>query len=306
MRIKGLVKKLRASQPFNQYATTVLKSFFAATGLQSEFVINHLPRTGMVAVALPDGQQLKLNAGDEAWIPTQLFWRGWQGYEAEMTPLFYQLAQRAGTTLDVGAHLGFFSLLAGLANPAAQVFAFEPLAPVYELLERNVALNQLTNVHCLHVALGAVEGQQEFYFPDGYAPVASSLRSDKLLESLPSATIHHLPVSVRTIDEIVKQHRIARVGLIKLDTERTEHDVLAGGAATLARDRPDIICEVWPDAGNGPQLEDLLRPHGYRFYQLFPDGIVAKDAINGDPRGLNYLFTVGLDEAVATAAHVPQ
>jgi FkbM family methyltransferase len=296
---KNMLKRVRASQPFNYLATTSLKRLFAVTGRQSEFVIKHLPRTGITTIPLPEGRALKLDSGGEDWIPTQLFWRGWQGYEPEVTALFYRLARQARATFDVGAHIGFYSVLAAIANPEARVFAFEPLTRVFERLERNVALNDLTNVRCLCTAVDATEGTAEFYFPDESAPVASSLRSDMLLATLPLDLIRHVPVPVVTLDNIVVEHRVAEVGLIKLDTERTEHEVLAGCRGTLARDRPDIICEVWPDAGNERQLQELLRPLGYRFYQLFPDGIEARAEIVGNEHALNYLFTVSPVEEIA-------
>jgi FkbM family methyltransferase len=292
MSIKQILKRARASQPFNHMTTTTLRGLFTATGRQSEFVIKHLPRTGLTTIPLPDGLALKLDASGEDWIPTQLFWRGWQGYEPEMTALFYRLAREAQVVFDVGAHIGFFSLLAGLANPNAQVFAFEPLARVHKRLTRNVALNDLPKVRCLCAAMGERTATQEFYFPDEDEPVSSSLRSDMLLASLPANTVRHVPVSVVTLDEIVAQHKVARVSLLKLDTERTEHEVLAGGRATLARDRPEIVCEVWPDADNQRALEDILRPLDYRFYQLLPTGPAVRTEIVGSTKALNYLFTV--------------
>lgn len=291
MGIKETLKRVRASTPLNHLTTSTLHKLFTVTGRQSELVIKHLPRTGLTSIALPDAKILKLDATGEDWIPTQLFWRGWQGYEPEVTSLFYLLSQRAQTVFDVGAHIGFFSILAGLANPAAEVFAFEPLGQVFLRLTHNVALNGLTNVRCFRMAAGATEGVEEFYFPDGNEPVSSSLRSDMLLESLGPENVRHVPVAVVTLDEIVARHGVGCVSLIKLDTERTEHDVLAGCRATLQRDRPEIICEVWPDAGNQRQLEDVLRPLHYRFYQLRPEGPSARTEIIGSTQYLNYLFT---------------
>ena len=146
MPIKEMLKRVRSSQPLNRLTTSTLKGLFEATGLRSEFVIKHLPRTGVTAISLPDGHVLKLDASGDDWIPTQLFWRGWQGYEPEMTALFYRLARTAEVVFDVGAHIGFFSLLAAIVNPEAQVFAFEPLARIFERLKQNIALNGLTNV----------------------------------------------------------------------------------------------------------------------------------------------------------------
>ena len=287
---------MRASQPFNNLATSTLRGLFAVTGHKPEFLIKHLPRTGVTSVTLPNGQILKLESASEDWIPTQLFWRGWQGYDPETTALFFRLAQSARAVLDVGAHAGFFSLLAALANPKADIFAFEPLARVFDRLEHNVRLNALSNVRCFRVAVGATDGIQEFYFPDQEQPISSSLRSDMLIASFPPSAILHGPVSVVSLDQFISDHGISHVDLIKLDTERTEHDVLAGAHDTIARDKPEIICEVWSDAGNQHELEDALRPLGYRFYHLLPEGPIEHSEIFGSEQFLNYLFTVRPDE----------
>jgi FkbM family methyltransferase len=266
--IKETIKKLRAIRPLNNFATTTLRGLFTVTGLQSEFLIKHLPRTGVTAVKLPNGSILKLDAEREHWISNQLFWRGWQGYESEMSGLFYDLAQSARTVVDVGAHAGFYSLLAGRANPRAKVLAFEPMKRVFDSLERNVKLNGLGNIECFNAAVGATSGIQEFYFPDQDLPISSSLRSEMLDATFPEGSIKHVPVSVVTLDEFVAKKGIVDVDLIKLDTERTEHDVLASAVNLVQRDRPDIICEVWPDAENDKQIETTLRPLGYRFSPL--------------------------------------
>jgi len=232
-----------------------------------------------------------MDATGEDWIPTQIFWRGWLGYEPEVTPLFYQLAKNASVVIDIGAHIGFFSLLAAYANPRAKIYAFEPLQRVYERLERNVELNGLTNVQCVRAALGKIEGESQFYFPDEQTPVSSSLRSDMLLATLGENVVRHVKVSVLTLDGYASREQIGEVGLIKMDTERTEHDVLAGAENLLARDRPDVICEVWPDADNIKQLETILRPHGYLFYQLTRDGPQSRKEIEPSTEALNYLFT---------------
>lgn len=291
MSIKKALKRARASQPFNRVATSAIRGLFDATGWRSEFIIKHLPRTGAVSVELPGGGSLRMHATGEDWIPTQLFWRGWLGYEPEIMPLFLRLAREAEAVFDVGAHIGFYSLVAGIVNPAARVFAFEPLARNFEWIERNIALNELTNVHALCAAAGDRAGTQEFYFLDLGTPVSSSLRGDVVRPALPGQVVDHVPVPVVTLDSVVAEHGVGRVGLIKLDTERTEHEVLAGARQMLARDRPEIICEVWPDAGNERELEALLRPLGYRFFHLTDAGPRERAEIVGTRQDLNYLFT---------------
>lgn len=89
-----------------------------------------------------------------------MFWLGWQVYEPETAPIFFQLASRARVTLDVGAYVGFYSLLAAHANPAGRVLAFEPLPANLQRLRDNVARNRLANVECIGAAVSDSEGAQ--------------------------------------------------------------------------------------------------------------------------------------------------
>ncbi|MCU1449935.1 MAG: hypothetical protein JWP02_2105, partial [Acidimicrobiales bacterium] len=103
-----------------------------------------------------------VGGNDEPWT-SQLFWRGWAGfYEPETLQLFYGLACRSRVTLDVGANVGVFTLVAAHANPAGTVVAFEPSSAV-DRLDVNVAANKLTNVTVVRAAAGAAGGEAELF-----------------------------------------------------------------------------------------------------------------------------------------------
>src|SRR5262245_49359708 len=147
--LKDMLKSIRASQPFNYLATTTVRSLLNAAGQQSEKIIKHLHRVGAVGAPLPNGRCLRLWSRGDDWVSNQVYWRGWAGYERETAPLFFRLASNAQVTFDVGAYIGYFSLLAAHANPNGRVFAFEPMPAIHDRLRQNVALNQLTNVECV-------------------------------------------------------------------------------------------------------------------------------------------------------------
>jgi FkbM family methyltransferase len=65
--------------------------------------------------------------------------------------------------VDVGAHIGIFSLIVAGRYPKARVFAIEPDTENYELLERNIALNGLQNITPINAAIGKDFGQTAFY-----------------------------------------------------------------------------------------------------------------------------------------------
>lgn len=301
-----LLKRLRASQPFNRIATGAVRGALSALGLRSEFAIAHLHRVGDVAARLPNGRRLRLHSHADDWVSNQVYWRGWRGYEPETTPLFYVLASRARLTIDVGAYVGFYTLLAAHANPAGRVVAFEPLPEAFARLTDHVRRNQLDNVACVGAAVGSQVGEAGFFHaaPAGTAAVASDGRASiPTSSSLSQAFMQGTPglaratVAVTTLDAYLHERAPGAVDLVKIDTESTEPDVLAGARRTLAADHPSIFCEVLPHAGSGARLEAIVFPLGYRAYHLTRDGPRERQRIAGDPECLNYLFsTLAPDE----------
>src|SRR5215813_13165033 len=162
-RVKERLKQLRNIQPFNWIATGFIHFLFRATGRKSKLVMKHLHRVGMVRAKLPNGHILRLWSRADDWISTQIFWKGWNAYETETLELFFKLASKSQTILDIGAHVGLFSLVAGHANPEARIFAFEPVGESYERLQRNVELNRLSNIRCVNSAVSDRDGAGEVF-----------------------------------------------------------------------------------------------------------------------------------------------
>lgn len=287
-KLKNGLKIARASQPFNLLATTSLRQVMHLTGKRHDGIIKHLHRVGRTRDKLPNGHTLNLWSRGDDWVSNQVFWRGWESYEPESGLLFFRLAQRAQVTFDVGSYVGFYSLLAAHANPRGQVFAFEPMPQIFKRLCINIGLNHLKNVHCYHTAVGQQPGTAEFYHATEPLPTSSSLSFD-FMKDVSNLTCSKVPVI--TLDDFVEERKIERVDLVKIDTESTEPDVLRGMEQTLRRDHPDLICEVLYGRGSGEALAEVLRPLGYTFYLLTPQGPQRREHIEGHPEWFNYLFT---------------
>lgn len=281
------VKRLRGFGPLNRALTSLVRGLMRAFGIRSEFAVKHLPRVGTTSSTLPNGSTVLLRSRGDDWISNQVFWRGWDGYEPETTPLFWRLATRSAVTIDIGAYVGFHSIIAALANPDASVYAFEPLPPVFERLEGNVRLNKLENVIAVRAAVGAVDGHAEFFHVADIIPSSSSLSED-FMRGTPGLTSASVPV-IR-VDSFLSERRLDRVDLVKIDAETGEADALSGMRETLRACRPDIVCEVLT-RGDGEAITSLLEPLDYRFYLLTGGGPVRQPRVVGDPDWLNYLFT---------------
>ena len=238
---------------------------------------------------------LKLQSRAHDWVSNQVYWRGWQGYEPESVSLFFRLASHSRITFDVGAYVGFYSLLAAHANENGRVYAFEPLPAACERLRRNIELNHIYNVEIVDRAVGEINGVAEFFTASTQLPCSSSL-SYEFMQSY--ADLYSTPISVITLDNFVQEHDLSGIDLVKIDTESTEPQVLCGMYKTLERDKPFILCEVLGRGSERP-LEEILGPLGYRYYHLTPDGPIQRERIEGHPEWLNYLFATLDSETVA-------
>jgi len=285
--LKAGLKNLRAMPLINAPVTWTIRWSAGLAGVTPEFAIEHLPHSGVTRMRLPNGRRARMWSRGDDWVSNQVFWRGWDGYDTEVASLFWHLSSNAEVTLDIGAHVGFYAILAATANPHARVVAMEPLPVVFERLQRNIRLNHLRNVTLCREAAGAVDGTAEFFYLPGMIPSSSSL-SETFMRDAPEVTSSE--VKVVRIDTLAEAHGLTTIDLVKIDTETTEPDVLVGMGDLLDRNRPHIICEVLTRV-DVDALESTLKPLGYEFYLLTDGGPQRRETIRPDPRWLNYIFT---------------
>lgn len=289
-RAKAGLKAVRRQRVFNLVLTSVSRRVLRLLQRRSRFLETYVPKVGLVEARLPGGGTLRLwSDGDDA-VTNTVFWNGWYGEEAEALPLFLRYSRSAKVILDIGAHVGLYSLVAAHANPSARVVAFEPYKPAFERLLHNVQLNKVTNVTCIDLALGERTGEALlFHVPEGTPlglPSSSSL-SPSFGSQLPAATSSR--VHLTTVDALAESEGW-EVDLVKIDTESTEADVIRGMRATIDKWRPVIFCEVLAGSSDAEVITGLLAPLGYQFYLLTDRGPERRATVKPDSRWRNYIF----------------
>ncbi len=177
----------------------------------------------------------------------------WLGsYEYHKRRLFEQFIREGDTVYDVGAHVGFYTLLASiLTGPMGRVYAFEPFPRNIRYLERHLALNRVNNVTVFEAAVTDTEGWADFQ------------ESDSHMEGRVS---HGGSLRVKTVslDRLVAGETILPPDIIKVDAEGAESAVLSGAGKILVDFRPVILLATH---GEGPRRDcvNLLTSSGYRF-----------------------------------------
>lgn len=245
-----------------------------------------LPVVGEVTASLPSGARLRLGSDGRDLIASALYWRGLAGYEPETFAALWKVSADVRVLFDVGASTGVFTLAAALEDRTCRVFAFEPGPGMAASLERNIALNGLTNATPVAAAACDHDGLVDLFIPPG----GSLAFGASTLSTFRPGGVRHSVRALR-LDSFVQQEGIARVDLLKLDAEGAEPAVLAGARALLERDQPWIICEVLHGLTETGLHAELDR-FGYRYFAITPRGLEPRSRIVGDPtyRTPNWLF----------------
>jgi FkbM family methyltransferase len=164
--------------------------------------------------------------------------------EPEVQEALAELIEPGQTVYDVGANIGFFTILCSrLVGPTGKVYAFEPIPENLVTLRHNIALNNLTNVIVVEQALSASTGTAEMFVSPWSA--FHSLNVDGA-----SKRENHGPdggqitVETVTLDEFVQGEGVSAPDLIKLDVEGAELLVVAGMRETLRTVQPLLLVEI--------------------------------------------------------------
>jgi FkbM family methyltransferase len=199
-------------------------------------------------------------------------------WEPNITDVFRRTLRDGDVCVDVGAHVGYYTLLASrLVGPRGHVYAIEPSARNVEMLRSSIALNSAANVTVFEVAAAAGDGTAVLFEAPCANTGASSLSQRAVDTPAVGSTRDFAPtmVSVRAVADLVPSDLWGRVRLVKVDVEGYELEVLEGLEPLLALGSPiALIVEVspeWTTESPGESLEQLRVRHGFTVWRLFND-----------------------------------
>jgi FkbM family methyltransferase len=135
------------------------------------------------------------------------------------------------TVVDVGAHIGLYSLIAAKrVGPSGKVIAIEPDPENCNLLQRNIELNKLTNVTIFKRAAFSSSSKLKLYLPGkerGFTKLSTIMANRAVTENF-------LEIDATTLDHLMLMQGMSQVNWIKIDVEGAELEVLKGATVTLS------------------------------------------------------------------------
>lgn len=190
-------------------------------------------------------------------------------YDMKTIKFFYEriLEFHAPIVMDIGASTGSFCLLAKRVK-GMRVYAFEPNPTVFEILNSNIALNNLQDkIKTFQIALSDKKGTAILKCPIGRSMSGLACIGNPLCYS----DFIEVEVPVNTIDEVLTENQIQTVDLIKIDTEGCELFIIKGGEKFIKENTPDILLEYSKTCQFGykpREIKSLLKSWGYDFINL--------------------------------------
>jgi FkbM family methyltransferase len=183
---------------------------------------------------------IKGSATNGCWLGT---------YEIEKRILFSKYVRTGMIVYDVGANVGYYTLLASmLTGSKGKVFSFEPLPANISYLKKHIELNRVKNVNVIQNAASDKVSQVRFNFGEN--------RSSGHLSNT-----GEIEVETISLDEFIKQGN-PEPDLIKMDIEGAEYDALVGAKDLLRNKKPVIFLATHSSEIKAKCLK-LLAEFGY-------------------------------------------
>jgi len=200
----------------------------------------------------------------------------WEGYESHVVSLFCSLLRKGMTVVDIGASLGYYTLLAAKrVGENGLVYAFEPNPYRFEGLLKNIKVNNWKNVKPFQFAVSDFEREIKIEGGGSFAIKSTS---------------YSFTVNTVSLDSLQTDPDI-----IKIDVEGAELNVLRGMGRILEKGNAKIICEVHPSSllslgYSTTDILDLLKQYNYNIYLISESGGLTPVTIFSNKRK-HYLFT---------------
>jgi FkbM family methyltransferase len=211
------------------------------------------------------GNKMYLDPTDEAMCPRLSSQKVW---EPDTTKLIMGLIKKGDVVIDVGANIGYYTLL--FASLGKKIVAIEPDPYTFSLLKKNVQVNNYGNIELIEGAATDYAGECRLYLSN----------TNKSNNSIYDPRNNNRTISVPAVklDDKVK----GRVDFIKIDVEGAEFKVILGALNILkSNNRLKILSEFYPKGikMNGMNPEEylsVLESSGFKFYDINQKRLTSK------------------------------
>jgi FkbM family methyltransferase len=211
-------------------------------------------------------------------------------YEPFQADVLIELGTLSSRFLDIGANMGFYSLSLCVENKSLQAISFEPQPNVFNVFEKNIILNGLTDrIAVKNIALGHEKNNLTMFVPKFTGTGGASFRDLHSEEGI--SDLITVPIDVLDSQLIGG----GEVDLIKIDCEGSELNVILGANILIKNYKPTIMVELlrkWMKPfGHTPQMFlDRMFNYGYKCLAINREYLLEVKEVNEKSLETNYIF----------------
>mgnify|MGYP001168166751 FL=1 len=165
--------------------------------------------------------------------------------------------KKNNTVIDIGAHIGYFTIYAAKNAYQGIIYSIEPYRESFEILKKNLKLNNLTNVKPFHAAISKATAQVTLYIDKNNQIGNSIFRTDETTESE--------KVDSFSLGDFVKKNKIEKIDFLKIDCEGAEFEILLNLDKELMKNINRISAEVHENSNTDSidKLVDFLSKNNF-------------------------------------------
>ncbi len=270
---------------YHPFGSRVIRAFAIPLYRLSRWLVRQIQAKVKIngGCVLYDGTELLFPSNVGIGFSSSIYLKGTSGFEPHNWRVIKALAKTRNVLVDVGAHFGFYSVLAHKVNSSITTLSFEPIPELHNDCRR---FHQANLAHgkfeIYNLALSDKSGQSTIYIPRGVR--LTEVRSASLQKEFfynQQFERDELVIQMTTWDEFVAQRGLNQFKgaetFLKIDVEGHELAVLRGSQTYLRTERPFIVCEIDTAAENVDGLKGLLTPLGYNILAISPSGLFRMD-----------------------------
>lgn len=226
------------------------------------------------------------------FIPDDALWCFSTGdyYEKNVIHWFEKIIQlkKEPVVYEIGSNYGYYVLR--FEGQCKMFYAFEPVASTFKVLDENIKRNRLKNSIAINKGMSDKERKAEIY------TYSSSLNNSLFRRSIPTG--HSLKekgteqITLSTLDRTIERDKFLMPGIIKIDTEGAELEVLKGARRSIELVKPIILFEYSDSTAadadyRKEEIIEFLKPFGYIFFGLSEDqnslNLISEENFHKEP-----------------------
>lgn len=248
---------------------------------------------GVVAISRKAGIRLFCDPRDKRLVPIETLNFG--QYEKVELGLALRMIRPSSTVLDVGSNVGWYSLNIAKAIPDVRVFAFEPIPHTFDLLLRNIRINEAANIHPNNFGFYDQAGTMVLYFCNDSSGSASAENIGERRDA------QEVTCQVNTVDDFIADTGL-KVHFIKCDVEGAELRVFRGANKCLADQKPVVLTEMlrkWcrKFSYHPNDIIELFAGFGYRCFVPRKEHLLPFARMDESTEDTNFFFLHAAEHA---------